>query len=314
MSFVMRTEHVGIAMPRSREYRKGDFFAGLSATAVKDLESLLIASPWPAHTLIFAENQPSTGIVFVLEGAVKLSINSGDRRLIIRIAKTGEVLGLHSTISGGPHVMTAEALYPIKVARLTPQTFLRFLARHPEAYGTVARETNRSFNATCEKLRALSLSPTVRSRLAHLLLGWSQTGENDEGCAHCRLAFTHEEIGEFIGASREAVCRALTMLKYHRLVVQHGSTLVIPSREALEKLASGNNRSSIALRMPQDAQQGAESPDCGDADSPKSRSLVRERTREGAVIGAAAPRPWNTEFGGAQGLFNGEIEQPEHAS
>ncbi len=282
MSFVMHAEHVYIAMPRSREYRKGDFFAGLSATALKDLESLLIASTWPAHTLIFAENQPSTGIVVVLEGAVKLSINSGDRRLVIRIAKAGEVLGLHSTISGGPHVMTTETLYPIRVARLTPQTFLRFLARHPEAYGTVAREMNRSFNAACERLRALSLSPTVRSRLAHLLLGWSESGENDKSCAHCRLAFTHEEIGEFIGASREAVCRALTMLKYRRLVVQHGSTLAIPSREALERLASGNNRSPVALRMPQDAQQGTELPDCGDAGSQKSRSPLPERTQEGA--------------------------------
>jgi CRP/FNR family transcriptional regulator len=50
---------------------------------------------------------------------------------------------------------------------------------------------------------------------------------------------THEEIGEFIGASRETVTRTLSIFKNRRLVAQHGCTLTIPSRVALESYARG---------------------------------------------------------------------------
>ena len=79
------------------------------------------------------------------------------------------------------------------------------------------------------------LSTSVPERLARLLLVWSdEPGQKQERSAHCRVAMTHEEIGEFIGASRETVTRTLSIFKNRRLVAQHGCTLTIPSRVALE--------------------------------------------------------------------------------
>ena len=48
---------------------------------------------------------------------------------------------------------------------------------------------------------------------------------------------THEEIGEFIGASRETVTRTLSVFKNRHLVAQHGATLTIPNPGALEMYA-----------------------------------------------------------------------------
>ena len=218
-------------------YRKGEFFSLLSPAALADLEALIFPSAYPAHSVLFAETQPATGIVIILEGDVRLSINSHDgRRLSFRIAKAGEVLGLSSTVSGKEYEMTAETLYPAKIARITRQSFLQFLNRHPETYQTVAREMIRTFNVACDQLRMVGLSTSAPERLARLLLGWSETSENKAagGAARCRLSLTHEEIGEFIGASRETVTRTLSVFKHRQLVSQHGSTLTIPNRNALE--------------------------------------------------------------------------------
>jgi len=57
------------------------------------------------------------------------------------------------------------------------------------------------------------------------------------GGARCRMSMTHEEIGEFIGASRETVTRTLSIFKNRHLVAQHGCTITIPSRLALESYA-----------------------------------------------------------------------------
>lgn len=222
-------------------YRRGEFFNLLSPAAQADLETLIFPSAYPAHSILFAETQPATGIVIVLEGEVRLSINSHEgRRLSLRIARAGEVLGLSSTVSGNEYEMTAETLYPAKIAHVTRQAFLKFLARHPEAYQTVAREMIRTFNVACEQLRMVGLSTSAPERLARLLLGWSESNETTGSSgARCRLSLTHEEIGEFIGASRETVTRTLSVFKHRRLVSQHGCTLTIPNRNALESYACG---------------------------------------------------------------------------
>ena len=220
-------------------YRKSEFFSSLSAPALADFELLLHPTSYPAGVVLFTETQPTAGVVVVVEGEVKLSINSSDgHRLSFEIAKAGEVLGLSSAISGGAYEMTAETVYPAKIAHVTRPAFLQFLARHPEAYQTVARNMVRSYNHACGQLRMVGLSAPVPERLARLLLGWSEPSHQSAASARCRLSLTHEEIGEFIGASRETVTRTLTSFKNRRLVAQHGSTLTIPSRDALESYAN----------------------------------------------------------------------------
>jgi CRP/FNR family transcriptional regulator, cyclic AMP receptor protein len=220
-------------------YRKGEFFSQLSPAALADLEAFIFSSAYPAHSTLFAETQPATGIYIVLDGEVRLSINSQDgRRLSFRIARAGEVLGLSSAVSGKDYEMTAETLYPARIAHVSQQTFMQFLGRHPEVYQTVAREMIRTFNTACEQLRMVGLSTSAPERLARLLLGWSDANDKTaSGVARCRLSLTHEEIGEFIGASRETVTRTLSVFKHRRLVSQRGSTLEIVNRNALEAYA-----------------------------------------------------------------------------
>jgi CRP/FNR family transcriptional regulator len=222
-------------------YRKGEFFKSLPAEALTDIERLLAPSAYPTGMVIFSETQPCSGIYVVLEGEVKLSINSADgRRLSFRIARAGEVLGLSSALSGGEYEMTADTLYPAKIAHISRAVFLQFLTRYPAVYQTVAREMVRTYNTACEQLRMVGLSTSVPERLARLLLGWSdEPGQKSERPSHCRLSLTHEQIGEFIGASRETVTRTLSIFKNQHLVAQHGCTLTIPDRVALESYTRG---------------------------------------------------------------------------
>ncbi len=237
----MQTEYAAPKQANLPSYRKGEFFKALPAAALADLEPLLAPSSYPAGMVLFNETQPASGIYVVLEGEVKLSINSRDgRRLSFHIARAGEVLGLSSTLNGGEYEMTADTLYPAKVAHISRQVFLQFLSRHPDVYPIVIREVSRSFNLACLQLRMVGLSTSVPERLANLLLEWSsESGQNPGSGARCRLSLTHEEIGEFIGASRETVTRTLSIFKNRHLVAQHGCTITIPSRVALESYTRG---------------------------------------------------------------------------
>ena len=216
----------------------GEYFKKFSPAAQTDLMSLVTASSYPANYILFSEKEEARGVYVVLEGEVKLSINSSEgRRLSLRIARKGEILGLAATISGSPYEITAETLYPAKIAPIARREFLGFLMRHPEAYQTVSAELTREFALACEQLRTVGLSTSAPEKLARLLLEWSENGQTAEAGTKFRFSMTHEEIGEFIGASRETVTRTLTTFKNQRLVSFHGSTLTIPSKTALASFA-----------------------------------------------------------------------------
>ena len=242
----MHTEKSNVAS--MKPYMKSEFFSSLSPAALADFDNLVLPFSQPANKVLFSETQENSGVMVVVEGEVKLSINSSDgRRLSLRIAKAGEMLGLSSTLSGNAYEMTADTLYPAKIAHISRQTFLHFMARHPEVYEAATREISRSFNLACEQLRMVGLSTSVPERLARLLLGWSdeapqqktaETPKQETG-ARCRVSLTHEQIGEFIGASRETVTRTLSIFKNRQLVAQHGCTITIPSRMALQNYARG---------------------------------------------------------------------------
>jgi CRP/FNR family transcriptional regulator len=223
---------------RDYSQRPGEFFKKLSPAARRDLESMEFPTLYQPGVLLFSEKAVPPGISIVVSGEVKLSINSSDgKRLILSIAKAGEVLGLSSVLSGLPSEMTAEVLYPSRIAVIERDQFVGFMSRHPEVYPVITQELSLQYKIACEQLRTVALSGSAPEKLARLLLDWSESGQKTEAGTRFRFSLTHEEIGEFIGASRETVTRTLSNFKTRRLVAFHGSMLTIPSRGALESVA-----------------------------------------------------------------------------
>jgi len=221
-----------------KSQRPGEFFKKISPAAMSDLESMEFPTLYQPGQLLFSEKSVPAGVFIVVSGEVKLSINSSEgKRLILSIAKAGEVLALSSVLSGMPSEMTAEILYPSRIAIIERDQFLGFMARHPEVYPLVTQELSVQYKIACEQLRTVALAGSAPEKLARLLLDWSETGQKTGAGLRFRFSLTHEEIGEFIGASRETVTRTLSSFKSRRLVAFHGSMLEIPSRVALENVA-----------------------------------------------------------------------------
>jgi len=234
----MQTMRETVTSSMSQAQRTGGFLNRLSPAELEDLRSMGCPSSYSAGMVLFSEKDSARGIYLVVSGEVKLSINSSEgKRLSLHIAKAGEILGLTSAVTGSPFEMTAEILYPAKITHIARREFLGFLMRHPEVYQAVTEELSQQLTMACEQLRTVGLASSAPEKLARLLLDWSEGGQKTEFGMKFRFSLTHEEIGEFIGTSRETVTRTLTNFKNRRLVAFHGSTLTIPNRTALESYA-----------------------------------------------------------------------------
>ena len=122
----------------------------------------------------------------MLEGEVKLSINSTEgKRLSLSIARKGDILGLSSALTGSPYEVTAETLYPARIAPIGRQDFLKYLMTHPEVYQALMEELSRQYSMACEQLRTVGLASTAPEKLARLLSGveraWPDDGTRNAG-------------------------------------------------------------------------------------------------------------------------------------
>ncbi len=221
----------------SCKLRSDDFFCALSEDSRKAFNLIKHAAVFPQGTVIFVEGQAPRGIFVLCQGQAKLSTTSREgKTFILRIARPGEVLGLHSTVTGTPYDLTAETMRPSQLDFVSREDFLRFLKVHGDACLRAAQNIGRDCQSAYDVVRSIGLSNSVSGRVAKFLLESAADGKVTNGVVSVGLSLTHEELSQLMGTSRESITRTLGDFRKKNLMELKGSTLTIQDRPALERL------------------------------------------------------------------------------
>ena len=216
--------------------RHDRIFCDLPTEALQALQAISSLATYPKGSVLFVEGQEPRGVFILCNGRVKLGAGSAvGKSLIMRIADTGEIIGLPSTISGKPYELTAEALEPLQANFIGRDSFLEFLRAHGDAALRVAQVLSGIYHATCQEVRYLGLSRSAAEKLARFLLDWNANHGADSDSLRSVLTLTHEEIAEMLGTSRETITRLLADFKRQQLVEVRGSSFVIIDKPGLQQ-------------------------------------------------------------------------------
>lgn len=220
-------------------HRADQLFCGLSPSAVQRLAAITSPCVHPKGATLFVEGQAPRGVYILCQGKVKLSTSSIDgKTLITRISDDGDVLGLPATVTGKPYELTADVVESTQANFIARSDFLEFLAENGEVGVRVAKQLAEIYQAAIAEMRTIGLGHSAAQKLAWLLLDLSADYDAGTGEAKITLTFTHEEIAQMIGTSRETVTRVLSSFKRKDLVDVRGSTLIIRNRPALQHLSA----------------------------------------------------------------------------
>ena len=121
--------------------------------------------------------------------------------------------------------------------------FVRFLNENADAGMNAIEQLSRQYNAAHAQIRAMGLSTCVADKFAKLLLEWLKNAQASNGGFRIRVGFSHEEIGEMIGTSRETITRTLKDFRERGLIEVRGSDIYIPNRRRLEESIEAGGRS-----------------------------------------------------------------------
>jgi len=154
------------------ELRPDRMFCDLPSEALQSFDGIKQLASVPRGATLFNEAKHARGIFVLCEGRAKLSVSSkeeGGKRLMLRVAGPGEVLGLSATMSGKPYEVTAEMLDDAQVAFIRRKDLLRFLRDHREACLQVVHLLSQDLHVAYDRVRSIGLSHPRRPRFHHSL-------------------------------------------------------------------------------------------------------------------------------------------------
>jgi CRP/FNR family transcriptional regulator, cyclic AMP receptor protein len=197
--------------------RTGDF-CNLPQPLMSEFNGLGHLTLYPANATLMMQGQCPRGVYIACSGRSKLSVEARDgKTIILKIAGDRQILGLSAVVSGGPSLVTVTTIELCQIKFIERESFLHLIA----------------FDDVYELLLARSST----EKLARLLLSWVSDEPRNWGL-RVPTEFTHEEIAQMIGSSRETVTRLLSDMKRKDLIRLESGTLVIPDRIALQAIAS----------------------------------------------------------------------------
>jgi CRP/FNR family cyclic AMP-dependent transcriptional regulator len=218
--------------------RKDNFFCAFAHQLLTLLDSLKLANVFPKATVLYAAGQKPAGIHIVCAGKVKLCTDGANgTSVVVKLAGAGDVLGVHACIGGTPQEFNAETVQPSHIVFVKADDFLRLLAENDEVCWQAAQFLGRYCSEAHGILCSMNSAHSASQKLARLLLDVSVIGTGTRAGIRVHVPFTHKEIAEAIGMSRETVWRKLVEFRAMGVAVLEGSVLLIRNKAALQRLA-----------------------------------------------------------------------------
>jgi CRP/FNR family transcriptional regulator, cyclic AMP receptor protein len=133
---------------------------------LQDFDEIKSIMSYPKGSTLFAEGRPARGIYVLCDGRAKLSICSEDgKRLMLRVAGPGEILGLGASMSGTPHEVTAELLDSSQVVFIKRKELLKFLRDHRGVCMMTVQLLSQDLHGAYERVRSIGMTRTRRQRI-----------------------------------------------------------------------------------------------------------------------------------------------------
>jgi CRP/FNR family transcriptional regulator, cyclic AMP receptor protein len=182
--------------------------------------------------VLFAEGEPARGVYILRSGRAAVSISSSEGRIVIlRMAQTGDMLGLNSVLRGFAYDTNVKTVEPCRADFIPRVDLLELMGASPAGTQAIMKLLSQELSELTARTRLLLLPQTASSRLAKLMLEWgSQSVRIDR-------VFTHEEIAQMICSSRETVTRLLASMSRRDIIAVTSDSILIRDHAALARMA-----------------------------------------------------------------------------
>lgn len=212
------------------------FFTLLSPEDQKALSALGHRRRYRRGATLFSEGDHSTHVAVILSGRVRISYTTdAGREIVFTMKEEGDLLGELSAIDGRPRSATASTVGPAEALVVDGPDFMTFVTTRPNVARLLLRMVSERLRDADRRQVEFGTFDTV-GRVVRRLVALART----EGAARSEedgvlLPITQQELAAWTGCSREAVNKALAVLRAPGWVATRRGGIVVVDLPALER-------------------------------------------------------------------------------
>jgi CRP/FNR family cyclic AMP-dependent transcriptional regulator len=189
--------------------------------------------------VLFSEGDVSNRVVLLLSGRVKVStLSEGGEETVLGFRGAGDMLGELSAIDGKEHVASVTVVEPGEAMVVRAEQFIAALEVVPGLSLVLLRSIVgrlRDADQTRSEFTALDVVGRVAHRLVELA---DEYGKPEDAGIRIGLPISQRELAGWVGASREAVNKALQELQRHGFIAIGRRHITVLDRDGLRRRVS----------------------------------------------------------------------------
>jgi CRP/FNR family cyclic AMP-dependent transcriptional regulator len=214
------------------------FLDALTPDEAADLHAAGRRRAYGANVTLFHQGDGAGPVLMLLAGRAKVvSLTSAGREVIVAVRGPGDLLGELSAFDGEPRSATVATLEPVEALLVPGSAFSAFLERRPRVALVILRMIAGRLRYA-DAQQADFATHDVVGRVAHRLVELCERfGEPGRERIEIELPLSQEELAAWTGASREAVSKALQLLRSLRIVETGRRRVAVLDLEALRARA-----------------------------------------------------------------------------
>jgi CRP/FNR family transcriptional regulator, cyclic AMP receptor protein len=214
------------------------FLEALTPEEAADLRASGRERHYDAGVALFHEGDDAGSVIVLLAGRAKLTVPlSSDREVIIAVRGRGDLLGELAALVDAPRSATVATIEPVDALIVSGSAFAAFLDRNARVGLVILRlVAERLLYADLQQ--AQFATHDVVGRVAHRLVELTDRFgvETGDGIV-LDVPLSQEELAGWTGASREAVNKALQVLRSLHMIQTGRRRLTVLDADGLRRLA-----------------------------------------------------------------------------
>jgi CRP-like cAMP-binding protein len=214
------------------------FLAELEADERADLEQLGAVRRYRRGDVLFHQGDDAGVVVVVRDGHVKATMLYDGREVILAFPGPGELLGELSAVDGQPRSATVRAVDEVEALVIPGSAFRAYLERRPRIALVLLRSVTARLRAADRQRVDYAVNDVAVRVAGRLVELCDRFGAQDGAVIEIGLAITQDELASWAGASREAVAKAMGLLRTLGWVQTERRRILVLDLPALRRYAA----------------------------------------------------------------------------
>jgi CRP/FNR family transcriptional regulator, cyclic AMP receptor protein len=214
------------------------FLTELAADERAALEELGSVRRYRRGDVLFHQGDDAGAVLVLLEGHVKAAMLNDGREVILAFPGPGELLGELSAVDGEPRSGTVRAVDEVEALVIPGSAFRALLENRPRIALVLLRSVAARLRAADRQRVDYAVNDVVVRVAGRLVELCDRFGAEEAGGIDVGLSITQDEIAAWAGASREAVAKAMALLRTLGWVQTERRRILVLDLPALRRYAA----------------------------------------------------------------------------